>query len=171
MKSTAGLISILLALVLSTAARADFVGIDMSGTSPAGASATVVGYTTNTDLGTYATCSFYAVVQGGTGGTLDIYLQTAFRKVNASPTWVDVAHFPQIAAGAAATGTAFTITRWSPTSSAFVAGLNTVSATPALAVNTVVPGIFGYMLRVVYKTGAGNTAGAAQSILAYCSDT
>lgn len=164
-------VSIFFALVLSTAVRADVVGLDLSGTSPAGASATVVGYTTSTDMGTYSTCSFYAVVQGGTGGTLDIYIQTAFKKVNASPTWVDVAHFPQLAAGAAAVGTAFTVTRWSPTTSAFTAGLNTVSGTPALAVNTVVPGVLGYLFRVVYKTGAGNTVGAAQSILAYCSST
>src|SRR4051812_28718414 len=166
MKFTAGLIGILLALALSTAVRADAVGIDLSGTSPAAASATVVGYTTSTELRSFSTCSFYAVVAGATGGTLDIYIQTAFKKVNASPTWVDVAHFPQLAAAAAASAFAFSITRWSPTSSAFVAGLNTVSGTPALAVNTVVPGIFGYLFRVVYKTGAGTTAGAAQSILA-----
>ena len=32
--------------------------------------------------------------------SLDIYIQTAFKQVNASPVWVDVAHLPQLAAAA-----------------------------------------------------------------------
>lgn len=161
---------VLIAVLFATAARADKVGIDMSSTSPSTVT-TSVGYTTSTEVGLFSTCSGYAVVQGGTGGTLDVYIQTAFKKVNASPTWVDVAHFPQLAGGAAAAGFTFALTRWSPNSSAFFTPVNTVSGTPVLAVNTVVPGILGYLLRVVYKTGAGTSAGAAQSILIYCSST
>lgn len=155
------------ALLASLAARADHVGIDLSSTSPSSVT-TAVGYTTSTEIAMFTTCSMYAVLQGGTGGTLDVYIQTAFKKLNASPTWVDVAHFPQLAAGAAAVSYTFTLTRWSPTTSAFFTPVNTASGTPVLAVNTVVPGVLGYLLRVVHKTGAGTSAGATQSILAYC---
>jgi hypothetical protein len=157
------------ALFFATAARADHVAIDFSATSPA-AVTTAVGATSATQIGMFVSCSFVATVQGGTGGTLDIYVQTFFKSA-AGGFWVDVAHLPQVAAGAAVATFAFTLTRWSPTTSAVVASLNTVSGTPALAVNTVVPGILGYQLRTVYKTGAGNTVGAAQTILATCSST
>lgn len=158
-------------ILVTAAARADTTNIDMSGTSPAGASATAVGYTTATQLATYTTCSGYAVLTGGTGGTLDVFIQTAFKSVTVAPIWVDVVHFPQITAAAAAAGFAFTMTRFSPSTAAITAGLNTVSATPALPANTIVPGLLGYLVRVVYKTGVGNTAGAAQTILLHCSST
>lgn len=160
-------------ILLSSAAKADnTINIDMSGTSPAAASTTTVAYTTPTELGTFTTCSGYAVLQGGTGGTLDVFIQTAYRKINATPVWADVAHFTQLTAGNAAVAYAFTLTRFNSTGAgAPTAGLNTVSDTPALTANTVVPGVFGYLFRVVYKTGAGNTAGAAQSILISCSST
>lgn len=164
--------SIVLALVplFALGARADTVALDMSGTSPAGASATVIDSTPATQTGMYTSCSVVAILQGGTGGTLDVFVQTLFRS-KAGGFWVDVAHYPQVAAAAAATTYALTLTRWSSAASAITASLNTASATPALAVNTVVNGVLGYQLRIVYKTGAGNTAGAAQTILATCSDT
>lgn len=157
-------------LFFATASRADHAGIDMSGTSPA-APGTTPGYTTSTAVGMFNTCSFYVVATGATGGTLDIFIQTSFKQVNASPVWVDVAHLPQLAAGAAAASFAFTLTRWSPSSSAITASLNTTSGTPVLAANTVVPGVLGYLLRVVYKAGAGTTVGGAETILTYCSGT
>lgn len=162
------LLLVALCLLASAARASDDVGIDMSATSPSTVT-TAVGYTASTGIGIYTTCSVYVVATGGTGGTLDIYIQTGFKKVNASPVWVDVAHLPQIAAGAAAAGFALTLTRWSSSAAAVVASINTTSATPVLAVNTVVSGILGYQLRVVFKTGAGTTLGAAQSVLAHCS--
>lgn len=166
------MVTLLLALCITTSAKADWTQLDLSGTSPAGASTTTVGATSATQIGMYATCSFVATVQGGTGGTLDIYVQTLFRTI-ASPNgfWADVAHLTQIAAAAAPITVAFTLTRFSPTAAAIVTGLNTASATPLLPVNTVVPGLLGAQLRTVYKTGAGNTVGAAQVILATCSST
>lgn len=158
------------ALLFAAAARADHVGLDLSSTSPAGASSTVVGATSATQIGMFTTCSFYVAAQGGTGGTLDIYVQTLFKSL-AGSLWVDVAHLPQLAAAGPLTAYTFTLTRWSPTTSAIFTPVNTASGTPLLAVNTVVPGVLGYQLRVVYKTGAGNTVGAAQVILATCSDT
>lgn len=166
MKSTV----VALVLLFALGARADTVAFDMSGTSPAGASATVIDSTPASQIGMYATCSFIATVQGGAGGTLDIFVQT-FIKSKAGGFWVDAAHLPSLAAAASAATFAFTLTRFSPTNAAITAGLNTASGTPALTANTVVPGLLGYQLRIVYKTGAGNTAGAAQTILATCSDT
>jgi hypothetical protein len=161
-----------LALILSAAARADYVSLDLSGTSPAGASATVVDATSATQIGLYSTCSFMATVQGATGGTLDIFVQTRFKQ-KAAPGffWVDTAHLTQLAAAAAQTTVAFTLTRWSPTTSAITANLNIASGTPLLAAATVVPGLLGDQLRIVYKTGAGTSAGAAQGILGTCSST
>jgi hypothetical protein len=161
-----------LALALSGAARAspDFISLDLSGTSPAGASTTAVGATSATMIGMATTCSFVATVQGGTGGTLDIFLQT-FHKSLAGGFWADAAHLTQIAAAAAPATVAFTLTRWSPSASTITTGLNTASGTPNLAAGTIVPGELGVFVRVVYKTGVGNTAGAAQTILATCSST
>lgn len=160
------------ALIASAAAKADHVALDLSGTSPAGASTTTVDAVSATELGMVSTCSFIATVQGGTGGTLDIFLQTKFKQ-KAVPGffWSDVAHLTQLAAGAAQTTVAFTLTRWSPASAAITPALNVASGTPLLAAATIVPGLLGYQLRVVYKTGAGNTVGAAQTILGTCSDT
>lgn len=164
-------LAILAALLFASAAKADStVNFDMSGTSPAAASTTVVGYTLSVEIGTFTTCAGIADLTGGTGGTLDVYIQTAFRKVNATPIWADVAHFSQLTAGAAVTRTAFTLTRFNA-SVAMTTGLNTTNGTPALPANTVVPGLLGYSLRIVYKTGASNTVGAAQSILIHCSST
>jgi hypothetical protein len=157
------------ALLLATSVRADEVGLDLSGTSPA-APSTVVGATSSTRIGSYSTCSVYVAARGATGGPLDIVIQTLFKQTNVSPgMWVDVAHLPQQAAAGALTGYSFTLTRWSTTATIFTP-LNTVSGTPVLAVNTVAPGILGQQLRVVYIAGALTTAGAAQTILVTCSD-
>ena len=46
--------------------------------------------------------------------------------------------------------------------------VNAVDGTPALAVNTVLSGSLGNNLRVVFVAGVGTSAGAAQTITAYC---
>jgi hypothetical protein len=75
----------------------------------------------------YSTCSVYVAARGATGGTLDIYIQTLFKQLNASPgMWVDVAHLPQQAAAGALTGYTFALTRWSPTTAAIFTPVNTV---------------------------------------------
>jgi hypothetical protein len=158
-------------LALAASARADDVGLDLSSTSPA-APSTAVGATSGTRLGMYSTCSVYVAARGATGGTLDIYIQTLFKQLNTSPgMWVDVAHLPQQAAAGALTGYTFALTRWSPTTAAIFTPVNTVAGTPVLAVNTTVPGILGYQLRVVYVAGAGTSAGAAQTVLVTCSSS
>lgn len=157
-------------LLATAPARADYATYDMTTTSPAGASTTAIAYTTLAETSMFTSCSFIAKVQGGTGGTLDIYVQT-FSKSLLGGMWSDVAHLPQQAAGGALNKVAFTLTRFSPSSSAITAALNVVDGTPSLAVNTVVPGLLGTKLRLVYVTGAGNTVGASQIILATCSST
>src|SRR5262249_6183355 len=49
-------------------------------------------------LGAYKSLSIFSMLQGATGGTLDVYLQYS---PDGGTTWVDYAHFPQVAAGAA----------------------------------------------------------------------
>lgn len=162
--------ALLLALALAGVARADVVSLDLSGVSPSTVT-TAVGAAPATDIGLFSTCSVVFTVQGGTGGTLDVYLQSRFKQLNTVGFWVDVAHLPQIAAGAGVATFSTSLTRWSSAAPAFVSGLNTASLTPALPVNTVLSGVLGIQLRVVYKTGAGTTLGAAQVILATCSCT
>lgn len=164
-------IVLVLALLFATSAKADWTQIDLSSTSPA-AVTTAVGVTPATQIGMFTSCSFVATVQGGTGGTLDIYVQTWFRTL-AAPAgfWADTAHLTQIAAAAAPATFAFTLTRFSPSAASVTTTLNTASLTPLLPAGTVVPGLLGAQLRTVFKTGAGNTVGAAQVILATCSST
>lgn len=157
------------ALLLATSARADHVALDFTATSPA-APGTVVSTTPATQTGMFTSCSFVVTDQGATGGTLDIFIQTFF-KSQAGGFWVDVAHLPQVAAGAGAATFAFVLTRWSSAAAAITASLNTASGTPALAANTVVNGVLGYQLRLVLKAGAGTSLGASQIVLATCSDT
>jgi hypothetical protein len=164
-------LALVAALILAPAVRADDVGLDLSGTSPA-APSTVVGATSATRIGMFSTCAVYVAARGATGGPLDIYIQTLFKQTNVSPgMWVDVAHLPQQAAAGALTGYTFTLTRWSSNAAAIFTPVNTVAGTPALAVNTIVPGILGYQLRVVFVAGASTSAGAAQTILVTCSST
>lgn len=129
---------------------------DLSSTSPAAAS-TAVGATI-TGLETIKSFYLYAVLTGGTGGTLDIYLQVS---PDHGTTWVDYAHFAQLAAGAAAVTKAFTISRGAQQTTITAVGAGT---SPALAVNTVLGGDFGDRMRVLYVAGASTSAGAAQVI-------
>lgn len=99
-----------------------------------------------------------ATLVGGTGGTLDVYLQ---RKL-ASDSWVDWVHFPQIAA---ATTKRYTFTIVGNGSSITEVGGGT-DASPgvALAANTAVNVTPGDDVRVVFVSGSGVSAGASNSI-------
>lgn len=158
------------ALLFAAPARADNFGADMSFTAASAAGTNIV-YTTATEIGQYNTCSFYTRTQGVTGGTLDIYVQTAFRGVNTTPVWADVAHLPTMLAAATPLGSAFTLTRFSSTAATIVTNLNLTNNTPVLPTNTIVNGFLGMKLRIVVVTGAGTSAGSAQSIYVYCSST
>lgn len=95
---------------------------------------------------------------GGTGGTLDVYLQ---RKI-AADTWRDWVHFPQLAAASSKkyslciTGEGSSIVE--------VGGGSDASPGVALAVNTAVNVVPGGDVRVVFVSGGGTSAGASNSI-------
>lgn len=127
-------------------------------TSPAAASTAVggtifAGSTLNADK-----LVIDATLIGGTGGTLDVYLQ---RKL-ATNSWADWVHFPQIAAGVtkryslAITGEGTSIVE--------VGGGTDAAPGVALAANAAVNIIPGGDVRVVFVAGAGTSAGASNTI-------
>jgi hypothetical protein len=130
--------------------------VDLSFTSPS--SATTTAFTPATGLGGYRSMAVYAALQGGTGGTLDVYVQIS---PDGGTTWVDYAHFAQLAAGAAQVFRLFTVSKAGQQTAIATVGTGT---SPALAASTVVGGDWGDRLRVVAVAGAGTTAGAAQTI-------
>lgn len=91
---------------------------------------------------------------GATGGTLDIYVQYS---PDTGRNWYDLAHFPQLAAGAAAVKYRFGVGLIATASAPVVVGKN---LSPALAASTVVQGPWGDRLRLVFVAGASTTAGA-----------
>jgi hypothetical protein len=125
-------------------------------TSPA--SATTVAQTPVTGLGPYRSMIVFANIQGGTGGTLDIYIQFS---PDSGTTWVDYAHFAQLAAGAAAITRMFAVSKSGQQTTLQTVGTGT---SPALAASTIVGGDWGDRLRVVAVAGASTSAGAAQVI-------
>lgn len=99
-----------------------------------------------------------ATLLGGTGGTLDVYLQ---RKI-ASDTWRDWIHFPQIAATVAKK---YTVTiKGEGTTIVETGGGSDASPGVALAANTAVDVIPGDDVRIVFVAGASTSAGASNSI-------
>lgn len=100
-----------------------------------------------------------AALAGGTGGTLDVYLQ---RKL-ATNEWVDWIHFPQLAAGATKKYT-LAITDGGGALIAEVGGGSDGTPGVALAANTAVNVMPGDDVRIVFVAGDGTSAGAAQKI-------
>lgn len=99
-----------------------------------------------------------ATLLGGTGGTLDVYLQ---RKI-ASDTWRDWLHFPQIAA---ATAKKYTVTiNGEGATIVETGGGSDASPGVALAANTSVNCIPNGDVRIVFVAGASTSAGASNSI-------
>lgn len=135
--------------------------LTISGTTPAAASTAVVGvpavFATFEDMP--ESLDVEAALVGATGGTLDLYLQTS---PDGGTTWVDYAHFAQLAAGAAASFVRFGVARHAQQTTITTVGRALV---PALAVGTVVGGPFGDRMRLVAVAGAGTSAGAAITIL------
>lgn len=122
--------------------------------APASAPAGVL---TGVDLDGFSGLAIVAVLQGATGGTLDVYVQTS---PDSGTTWFDYIHFPQLAAAAATIRYAVAVSQ---------SGLLTLSVvgtnlTPALPANTVVGGAWGDRMRLLLASGAGTTAGAVQKL-------
>jgi hypothetical protein len=132
-------------------------------TSPASA-ITTVSATTIYGLVDLDSITVYATLTGGTGGNLDVYLQTSW---DGGTTWYDLVHFPQKAAASAATTVAVTFEHGGVSVPVAVGNGSVGTPAPAIAVNTATGWTFGPALRAVYVAGASTSAGAAQSIAVY----
>ncbi len=96
-----------------------------------------------------------AQLQGGTGGTLDVFLQAS----ETGSTWFDIAHFPQLSAGASSILYGCALGEGYTSIIQIGTGLS-----PVLAADTVALGGWMTRVRVVFVAGAGTSAGAAQTI-------
>jgi hypothetical protein len=127
----------------------------ITGTTPAAAGTAAVGGKA-VGLRQFDELKFVAELVGATGDTLDVYLQWS---PDAGTTWYDYAHFPQLAAGAAAIK--YVCTSQFGTTLPVVIGKGT---TPALAANTCTGGGWGDQMRCIATAGASTSAGAAITI-------
>lgn len=132
-----------------------------TGTSPATAT-TEIHSTIISGLDAFEAMKIVTILEGGVGGTLDIYLQMAVAEDTSSNiVWVDYAHFAQLADGAASLTRLYSVTRQTERLTAIAVA---VGDTPALAAGTVLGGEFGDRMRVVMVAGVGTSAGTAQTI-------
>jgi hypothetical protein len=132
--------------------------VDFSFTAASSAGTTALSPAVN--LGYYTSAQFYTVLQGVTGGTLDVYLQYS---PDSGTTWVDLAHWPQLAAAASPVTRTWPFMKEANAATPVTVGTGT---SPALAANTQVPGDWGDRIRVLYVTGSGTSLGSAQVIKA-----
>jgi len=138
------------------------VPIQLSSQGAANGAQTTVGQVQN-GLDDHSSWELTARLNGATGGTTDVYLQT---QDTANGPWSDIAHFPQLAAGAAAVAYRVCFKRGSNASVAAVAPtvVNPTDGTPTLAVNTYLTWANGANVRMVIVEGAGVTVSPVQSI-------
>jgi hypothetical protein len=129
-------------------------------TSPASA-ITAIGGDTIGGLSRYDGLAIYATLTGGTGGTLDVYLQTSF---DGGTTWYDYVHFAQKASGAAVTTVGVGIPPAGVTALTATGKGSLLTPAVGLAVNTIIGGPWGDLMRAVYVAGVSTSAGAAQII-------
>lgn len=111
--------------------------------------------TANQDLSNQEGIWVTLKTQGATGGTIDIYLQT-WDGVD----WIDWAHLPTIAAGAAVSSTTF-VPHIPAVPQFITTGRN---LTPAMTAGNATGGPSSDRMRVLFVAGAGTTAGAMQTI-------
>lgn len=140
----------------------------LTGASPSGAGTAIVAATVKSEFlyrADYLTID--AALVGGTGGTLDVYVQ---RRVGVNQ-WVDWLHFPQVAAGASVNHTLIIDGTGSYNNPIVRVGSGTdASATPALAAGSItncMPGMFQGRppeIRLVYVAGGGTSAGATSTV-------
>jgi hypothetical protein len=98
-----------------------------------------------------------ATLLGVTGGTLDIVIQESW---DSGTTWDDVAHFTQLAGGAAATSWRLVVGAQLGKATATVVG-TVGTAVPVLVANTFADGPWAPTLRIVSTTGSGTSGSAA----------
>lgn len=130
-----------------------------TGTSPASAS-TAVSTTPVNGLEKWDGVVIDAVITGGTGGTIDVYLQ---RKI-ASNVWADWVHFPQVAAATTKRYTTMVTGHGAGTTPTEIGVGTDASPSVVLAANTSTNVPPTGQVRVVMVGGAGTSAGATQTI-------
>lgn len=133
----------------------------LTDTSPAAASTTSAGGDIGGGFRDAEALTIVATIRGGTGGTLDVYLQTSH---DGGTTWHDYAHFPQLADGAAVSTRVWHVTRATSVGTLTAIGAGT---SPLLAANTILGGAWGDRFRALYVTGVGTSAGTAQAVSLY----
>lgn len=126
----------------------------ISGNSPAAGSAAAIGNPIR-GLARYDAIQIVCNVEGISGETLDLYLQSSWDN---GTTWLDWAHLPQLAAGASATIYSISVPQMGAT------GITEIGSgsSPALAAGSVLGGAWGPMMRV-YAVPSGTATGVAQS--------
>jgi hypothetical protein len=136
----------------------------LSGTSPAAPGKAELARIRG--LARYEALRIDALIQGATGGVLDLYLQRRIMN-GATPIWLDWLHFTQLSAG----GAAIVYSTWAgdnaPNVSLVTVGQMSDDLSTgafALAANTFIGGLPGDELRLVANAGASTSAGAVQSV-------
>jgi hypothetical protein len=135
--------------------------LSITATSPSAASNTTV-HTTAFKGGFLQKADFLVIdasLAGGTGGSLDVYLQRQL----ASNSWVDWVHFPQLTAASTKKYT-LVVDGKGGTSIVEVGGGTDAAPGVALAANSFVNTMPLGDVRIVFVTGVGNSAGASQTI-------
>lgn len=107
------------------------------------------------NLSEYKDVTVVSKLQGATGGTLDVYLQSWD-----GTDWVDWLHYTQLAALTPAASLVY-VPDYPIAHALVTVGRN---LTPALAVNSSVGGHPGEALRMLFVAGAGTSAGALQTM-------
>jgi len=135
----------------------------LTGTSPASASTAAVGAV----LGGLSAFDFFqidAIITGGTGGTVDLYIQRQVDKTN--DVWLDWVHFAQVSA---ATTKRYTVSSAGNGTITEVGQMNTaLSGSLVLAAGTCVGGHPGDAVRLVATAGSGTSAGQTQTVYITC---
>ena len=140
--------------------RGDLFTLTYTATSPATAVTAVAD-----PMGGLDKCDYVIIdasLAGGTGGTLDIYLQ---REIDgtASDVWADWYHFAQLSAGS--TAKVSVTSDMATTTAPIVIGIGTLAVPAvALAANTLTAREPMGRVRMVFVAGASTSAGAAQTI-------
>lgn len=124
-----------------------------TGNSPSTASTTTA-VTGVQGFGKYSAIEIIATLTGATGGPLDVYVQKSVDGVN----WYDYVHFTQVLAVAPAVTYSYV-----PALNDNIVAIGS-GTTPVLAAGSASGGHWYDWLRVVFVSGAGTSAGAAQNI-------
>lgn len=130
----------------------------VTGATPAAASSALVSGAATAGLRAFDWVEIVAAITGGTGGTVDVYIQ----RKTAAGVWTEWGHFPQVAA---ATTKWYAAQSQGSASIAEVGKFNDAGAgTPVLAANSWVGGHPGDAIRVYATAGAGTSVAGAVTL-------